>query len=120
MSSLLPISFGNSGTGWKSSDEFEPRRHQASEYEGAILVLVFQAGKYLLDEDATFAEGDASGDLRFNSNDLTRALAGGGYETKMKYSGDEAVANVPEPYVLIPFAIGIIAVAVRTRRSGSH
>lgn len=51
------------------------------------LVLIFAAGKYELDVNATWEEGDWNGDNRFDTSDLILAFAAGTYT-----AGDPAVA----------------------------
>lgn len=56
------------------------------------MVAVFQAGKYELDMDAGWAEGDWTGDRRFAWEDMVAAFQDGGYELGAR----AAVSAVPE------------------------
>ena len=66
------------------------------------MVAVFQAGKYELEVDAGWAEGDWTGDRRFGSEDLVVAFQDGGYELGPR----GAVSAVPEPSCAILLGIG--------------
>ena len=62
------------------------------EFNSSDLVEVFQAGKFEMDVDANWSEGDWNADQRFDSGDFVAAFQDGGFE-----SGPRAVASVPEP-----------------------
>jgi hypothetical protein len=70
------------------------------------LVTVFTAGKYELDEFASWEQGDWNGDQRFGSGDLVTAFAGGGYETGPR----NGVAAVPEPSAAVMLGIGLLVI----------
>jgi hypothetical protein len=80
------------------------------------LVQAMQSGKYRSDDVATFAEGDANGDLRFDTNDLTRILAGGGYETATAFPAGEALRAIPEPPGIVLLALAMISICSRRSR----
>ena len=80
-------------------------------FDTTDLVNVFQAGKYEKDADATWDEGDWSGDLRFNTTDLVNAFQDGGYER-----GRLVPAAVPEPNSLALGIAGVIACVACCRR----
>ena len=83
------------------------------EFSSEDMVVVFQAGKYELDIDAGWAEGDWTGDKRFGSEDLVAAFQDGGYELGTR----AAVSAVPEPSCAILLGIGMIGLCrLRTRR----
>ena len=65
------------------------------EFNSSDMVQVFAKGKYELQEDAKWEEGDWTGDLRFNSGDMVAAFAAGGYEQGQKPA--VAASAVPEP-----------------------
>jgi hypothetical protein len=77
------------------------------------LIQAMQAGKYQSEEVATFAEGDANGDLRFDTADLARILAGGGYETATAFPSVEAFEAVPEPPGMVLVALAMISICSR-------
>jgi hypothetical protein len=62
------------------------------QFSSTDLVVVFQAGKYELNEAAVWSQGDWNGDGRFSSGDLVAAFQDGGYE-----AGPVAANAVPEP-----------------------
>jgi len=64
-------------------------------FDSSDLVEAHSAGKYDVDEDATFAEGDWDGDGRFTSSDLVAALAFGGYEEGEPIEGAETLVHAP-------------------------
>jgi hypothetical protein len=68
---------------WFSSDDSS----------GSLRGTVLQVGKYELSLDAGWAEGDWTGDQRFDSTDLIAALADGGNEQGARFG----VRAVPEP-----------------------
>ncbi len=83
------------------------------EFNSSDLVTVFAAGKYEVDADAGWADGDWGGDVRFDSGDLVVAFAEGGYEL-----GPRQAANaVPEPTSLLMLVTVLVGLATRTRRS---
>lgn len=76
------------------------------------MVVVFQAGKYELDVDAGWADGDWTGDGRFATDDLVAAFQDGGYE-----QGARAAVNaVPEPSCAVLLPIGLIGLGYLRRR----
>jgi hypothetical protein len=64
------------------------------EFNSSDLITVLAAGKYEVDVDSVWTEGDFTGDARTNSGDLVAALADGGYELG---TPPAAVNAVPEP-----------------------
>jgi hypothetical protein len=76
------------------------------EFNSSDLVTVFTAGKYELDEFASWEQGDWNGDQRFGSGDLVTAFAGGGYETGPR----NGVAAVPEPSAAVMLGIGLLVI----------
>ena len=81
-------------------------------FSSTDLVQVLAAGKFSVDVDAVWTEGDFDGDGRFNSADLVVALAGGGFGAGER----PAPAAVPEPNGLSALLIGLICVTRRRRR----
>lgn len=82
-------------------------------FSSSDFVSVFQAGKFERNVDATWSEGDWTGDRRFDSSDFVAAFQQGGYEIGPK----TAVAAVPEPmgpWGLCACLLGLL----RTRRGG--
>ena len=63
------------------------------EFNSGDLVGIFKAGKYEVDLDAKWHEGDWTGDRRFDSSDLVAAFKDGGYEQGVR----SAIVEVPEP-----------------------
>ncbi len=83
------------------------------EFSTEDMVAVFQAGKYELDMDAGWAEGDWTGDQRFGSEDMVAAFQDGGFELGAR----AAVSAVPEPSCAILLGIGMIGLSrLRKRR----
>ncbi len=81
------------------------------EFNSSDLVQVFGGGKYELDTDASWGEGDWDGDRRFGTGDLVAAFADGGYE-----QGPPIGVNaVPEPTSLAMLFIGVIGFSIRRR-----
>jgi hypothetical protein len=85
------------------------------EFNSADFVNVFQAGKYEIDEQATWEEGDWTADLRFNSGDFVAAFQDGGYEKGPR----PAAASLPEPGSGLLLVMGAAAAFGRRSRSGS-
>ena len=83
------------------------------EFSSGDLIEVFQAGKYELDVEANWAEGDWTGDLRSGSADLIAAFQDGGYE-----SGQRVAAAVPEPNSLLMLMAIFVGFAIRHRNIG--
>ncbi len=81
------------------------------EFSSDDLVAVFATGKYELNEDATWDQGDWTGDLRFESGDLVAAFSDGGYEMGAK----PAVRAVPEPSTIGLLILGFAGIAWRRR-----
>ena len=83
------------------------------EFNSEDVVASFQAGKYGLDMDAGWAEGDWTADRRFGSEDLVAAFEDGGYGLGLR----AAVNAVPEPSCAILLGIGMIGLCrLRNRR----
>ena len=82
-------------------------------FDSADMVAAFQAGRYELDRDATWQQGDWTGDLRFTSTDLVSAFQDGGYERGIRL----AVA-IPEPHGLLLFAAGFVGFVQTCRLRG--
>ena len=81
------------------------------EFTSGDLVIVVASGKYEVDVDSTWEEGDFNADLRTTTSDLVAALAGGGYEQGPR----PAVNAVPEPASIALLLVGLIATGVVTR-----
>lgn len=81
------------------------------EFNSSDFVTVFSAGKFELDENATWGEGDWNGDLRFNSGDFVAAFSGGGFEQGPR----AAVSAVPEPSSAVLLVLGGLALSRRRR-----
>jgi len=79
------------------------------EFNSSDLVQVFGGGKYELDKDASWGEGDWDGDRRFGSGDLVAAFADGGYEQGPPIG----VNTVPEPTSLVLLITVLIGIAIR-------
>ena len=85
------------------------------EFNSGDLVKVSQAGKYEVDVDAGWADGDWTGDQRFDTADLITAFRDGGYELGPR----NIAARVPEPTSLGGLLIGLLSVfCVHVRRLG--
>ena len=82
------------------------------EFNSGDLIEVFQAGKYELDVEANWAEGDWTGDGRFGTEDLTAAFQDGGYERGPR----GPVANVPEPNASVLMLAFCLSSLTRFRR----
>jgi hypothetical protein len=74
------------------------------------LVAIFQAGKFEVDQPATWDQGDWNGDLRFTTGDLITAFQDGGYEK------GPLVAVVPEPSAIVLGGLGLALLAQRRPR----
>jgi hypothetical protein len=83
------------------------------EFNSGDFVQVFQAGKYELDTDAGWDQGDWTGDRRFNSGDFVAAFQDGGYE---KGPVPQAAMGVPEPLSGVMLGIGSLLVLAARRR----
>ena len=73
------------------------------QFNSSDLVAVFQAGKYEVDEFASWGQGDWDGNQRFGTGDLVAAFQGGGFEA------------VPEPSAVFLLGMGLLCVFRRTR-----
>ncbi len=82
------------------------------EFSTDDLITALQAGKYEVDEAATWDQGDWNADLRFDTNDLITALQDGGFEQ----GPVQAVSAVPEPSSLILLLSAISFVVLGRRR----
>ena len=80
------------------------------EFNSTDLVVVFAAGLFELDQDATWEQGDWNGDLRFGSGDLVTAFVDGGYE-----QGTRGAQAVPEPGSLMLFGIAFLGFLANRR-----
>ena len=67
---------------------------------------MLEAGRYGLDLEAGWAEGDWTGDGRFDTTDIAVAQQDGGYGQ----GGRAAVNLVPEPLCAVLLLIGMIGV----------
>jgi probable HAF family extracellular repeat protein len=86
------------------------------EFNTGDLVQVFEAGRFELDLDASWAEGDWNGDGRFAKSDLVSVFQEGGYEQGPR----AAAAAVPEPAGwLLAIAAASMRGLRRTRRRRS-
>jgi len=83
------------------------------EFNSADFVAVFVPAKYETDQEATWAEGDWSGDKVFNSSDFVVAFQGAGYE---KGPRDGGLKVVPEPSSIALFLCGLLFSASPLRR----
>ena len=81
------------------------------QFNSSDLVAVFQAGKYEVDEFASWGQGDWDGNQRFGTGDLVAAFQGGGFEAGPR----NAVATVPEPSAVFLLGMGLLCVFRRTR-----
>ena len=81
-------------------------------FNSGDLIGVFQAGRYELEIDAGWAEGDWTGDRRFGSVDLIVAFQDGSYELGAR----AAVSAVPEPSNGILLAVGAFYICRSRRR----
>ena len=83
------------------------------EFNSGDLVSTFSAGKYEIDTDAGWADGDWGGDMRFDSGDFVVAFEDGGYE-----QGPPVLQNaVPEPTTNMWLAAFLVGVSLRRRLS---
>jgi hypothetical protein len=78
------------------------------EFNSGDFVVVFQAGKYEVDESAGWEQGDWTADGRFGSSDLVAAFQDGGFEQGPRL----AVAAVPEPNTLLLAGFAVLAFAI--------
>lgn len=85
------------------------------EFGSSDFVKIFASAKYEREEDATWGEGDWTGDLRFSSSDLVAAFSDGGFEKGPRVG----VVTVPEPSGLASLLLGI-AFAIVSRRVRSQ
>ena len=86
------------------------------QFNSPDLTTVLKAAKYGLDVDTNWAEGDWTGDGRFDAHDITLALQDGGYNR----GALAAVGAVPEPSAMVLLAVGAMLWAAngcRQRRS---
>ena len=84
------------------------------EFNTSDFVGVFQAGKFETGREATWAEGDWTGDKLFNTSDFVLAFQQGGFEMGPR----NAMANVPEPAgLLVVVACGLFVVRRVRRKS---
>ena len=81
------------------------------EFNTTDLVDIFQAGKFELDQDADWSQGDWTGENRFNTSDLVKAFQDGGFE-----KGPVATAAVPEPASGLLLILGFFGIVVRVRQ----
>ncbi|MCA9171970.1 MAG: hypothetical protein KDB23_30095 [Planctomycetales bacterium] len=79
------------------------------EFNSGDFVKVFTSGKFELDLDAVWEDGDWNGDGRFNSGDFVSAFQDGGYEQGLR----AAVSAVPEPGCL---GLGLLTLLPWARR----
>lgn len=82
------------------------------EFNSADLVAVFVAGKYEIDQEAGWDEGDWTGNRRFGSEDLVAAFRDGGYEQ----GPVPGISAIPEPTAILLLLFGTIGIAIRQRR----
>jgi hypothetical protein len=81
------------------------------EFNSGDLIQVFAAGKYELNGDASWDEGDWTGDRRFNSGDIVSAFQDGGYER-----GPVPASAVPEPGSGLLLGIaGVLLICARSK-----
>ena len=80
------------------------------EFNSTDLVVVFAAGLFELDQDATWDQGDWNGDLRFGSGDLVTAFVDGGYE-----QGTRGAQAVPEPGSLMLLGLAFLGFLANRR-----
>ena len=77
-------------------------------FDSGDLVEVFTAGKFEVDADALWEEGDWNGDGRFNSADFVTAFVDGGYEAGPRPAAAQAVPE-PSSAVLLLGALALCA-----------
>ena len=82
------------------------------EFNSGDLILVFQAARYEVGENAGWSEGDWTADGRFDTSDLIAAFTEAGYGTGPATAG---VAAVPEPTAGSPLA-ALLAGLILTRQ----
>lgn len=82
------------------------------EFNSSDLVTVFTSGRFETGLEATWSEGDWTGDKLFNSSDFVEAFQGGGYELGPR----NAVASVPEPSSLVLLLLGLLSLCPRRVR----
>ena len=81
-------------------------------FDSGDLVEVFTAGKFEVDADALWEEGDWNGDGRFNSADFVTAFVDGGYEAGPRPAAAQAV---PEPSSAV-LLLGTLALCAFRRK----
>lgn len=82
-------------------------------FDSGDLVEVFTAGKFEVDADALWEEGDWNGDGRFNSADFVTAFVDGGYEAGPRPAAAQAV---PEPSSVVLLLGALALCAFRRKR----
>ena len=80
------------------------------EFNSSDFVEVFTAGKFELNEDATWSQGDWNGDNRFNSSDFVEAFTDGGFE-----QGPRPAQTVPEPTGALLTVVASVGLLYRKR-----
>lgn len=81
------------------------------EFNSSDFVVVFSAGKFEQDIDATWNEGDWNGSGRFDSGDFVVAFTDGGFELGPR---PEATV-VPEPNAVILLLLGFLTIGFRSQ-----